>query len=175
MRVPYEKRISFSGYYREIQLAVENILRISKLESVIDVGCADCLEILKFNIPHKTVLDFWTVPDKSKFTNCECLHGSILDYPFNSRKWDLVTCMQVLEHIREVKLAAKRLFSISQKYVIITLPYMWPVGKEPDHIQDPVTEEKLEDWFADITGFHEISRVYCDNNSRVLLMFERKG
>lgn len=60
-------------------------------------------------------------------------------------RFDLVLCLQVLEHLEDPGPFARRLFDIGRT-VIISVPYRWPEGFWPWHLHDPVDEAKLEDW-----------------------------
>ena len=59
--------------------------------------------------------------------------------------FDLVLCLQVLEHLREPATFAKKLLETGRT-VIISVPYRWPKGEHKEHLQDPVDEAKLELW-----------------------------
>jgi len=58
---------------------------------------------------------------------------------------DVVTCLQVLEHLPDgtAQRFGRRLRAVGQM-IVVSVPYMWPRGAEPDHFQDPVDLEKLE-------------------------------
>jgi len=59
---------------------------------------------------------------------------------------DVVTCLQVLEHLDEPKPFCAALFAAARHAVIVSVPWMWPAGNEPGHRQDPVDGEKLVAW-----------------------------
>lgn len=58
---------------------------------------------------------------------------------------DVVTCLQVLEHLPDglAQRFGRRLIVTGQT-VVVSVPYLWPPGAEPDHVQDPVDLAKLE-------------------------------
>ena len=62
-------------------------------------------------------------------------------------QYDIVTCLQVLEHVRPAEEFAQKLLAVGNT-VIVSVPYKWPFGKTASHVQDPVDEEKLFSWFG---------------------------
>lgn len=58
---------------------------------------------------------------------------------------DAVTCLQVLEHLPNgiAQRFGRKLLETGQT-VIVSVPYLWPPGAEPDHVQDPIDLAKLE-------------------------------
>jgi hypothetical protein len=143
-----------------------------QLTTIIDVGCGESLEIERWSVLNKTVFDFWYTP---KLMNIECIHGDLTTYNFGTRKWDVVVCSQVLEHISKVEIAISNLFSISNNYVIISLPYLWPVGKELGHVHDPIDHLKLHEWFDPIKHHWEITKsIFCDKQTRIICVFKHK-
>lgn len=59
--------------------------------------------------------------------------------------YDLVLCLQTLEHIPDVVSFARKLLRVG-RHVIVSVPYNWPEGATRSHIHDPVDEEKLIRW-----------------------------
>jgi Methyltransferase domain len=59
--------------------------------------------------------------------------------------FDLVLCLQVLEHLAEPEPFARKLLRTGRT-VIVSVPFRWPAGAHPPHLQDPVDEAKLRDW-----------------------------
>ncbi len=85
--------------------------------------------------------------------------------------FDLVLCLQVLEHLAEPEAFARRLFDIGRT-VIISVPYEWPEGAYPLHVQDPVDEAKLERW----TGRQPtVTRIVADERERLIAVYVDGG
>ena len=63
------------------------------------------------------------------------------------KEYDIAICMQTLEHISDEKVGifARKLFEVSN-HILISVPYMWKKGKCPNHLQDPVDENKIYGW-----------------------------
>lgn len=59
--------------------------------------------------------------------------------------FDLVLCLQVLEHLKDPSKFAKKLLTIGG-VIIISVPYKWERGICREHRQDPVDEQKILDW-----------------------------
>ena len=60
-------------------------------------------------------------------------------------RYDLVLCLQLLEHIDDAAAYARKLFECGST-VIISVPYRWPATACSQHIHDPVDESKLKTW-----------------------------
>jgi 2-polyprenyl-3-methyl-5-hydroxy-6-metoxy-1,4-benzoquinol methylase len=85
----------------------------------------------------------------------ESIRGNFLDY--RTETWfDLVTCFQVLEHVRAADVFAKKLMTTG-KVVVVSVPYRWK-GVVKGHIHDPVDEEKMLQWFGRKPSFAYIAR-----------------
>jgi SAM-dependent methyltransferase len=72
-------------------------------------------------------------------------------------KFDLVTCFQVLEHVTEPRAFAQKLLSVART-LVVSVPYKWAAGKCKWHVQDPVDEAKMRDWFGREPKFNYIAR-----------------
>jgi hypothetical protein len=59
--------------------------------------------------------------------------------------FDLVLCLQVLEHLNQPDPFTRKLL-LTGRLVIVSVPYLWPAGLYPNHVQDPVDEAKLRSW-----------------------------
>lgn len=110
--------------------------------SVVDIGSMASPFILKFDwIPDKTSLDLRVT---GRLRGCRCLKADFMSHRF-TRSFDLVLCLQVLEHLEAPAPFARKLLATGRT-VIISVPYKWPRGLDPNHVQDPVDEAKLLEW-----------------------------
>ena len=156
-----ESRKDFN-YYREVLRLVR--LYVPDGESVIDVGSGETRvidELAEFS--HRVALDQRYVPPRP----------GIAQITADFRVWrppcryDLVLCLQVLEHLNDPTAFAQKLFSIGE-WVIITVPYGWPAGACPGHVQDPVDEAKLRGW----TGREPLETVIVsDGRNRLIAVY----
>ena len=74
------------------------------------------------------------------------------------RRYDLVLCLQCLEHVDDAASFAKKLFHCGP-VVVISVPYRWPAPACSEHIHDPVDEQKLNSW----TGIDPIATTIIDS------------
>jgi hypothetical protein len=127
-------------YYREVlRLGRQYAARAA---SAIDVGCRDTRILEDFDwIPQKTALDYEQMPVVRGATN---LQQDFLSYT-PPQRFDLVLCLQVLEHLHDPAPFAQKLL-VTGKTAIISVPYMWREGTCPHHPQDPVGVEKIVSW-----------------------------
>lgn len=97
----------------------------SDVKSILDVGCGGGV----FANRAKDVIKSIVAVDRSrsalKYVEVPCALGDISHLPFKDSSFDLVTCLEVLEHIPLVNysLALSELSRISKKYIIVTVPY----------------------------------------------------
>jgi hypothetical protein len=83
--------------------------------------------------------------------------------------FDLVFCLQVLEHLPDPASFLQKLFQ-SGKTVIISVPYQWPAGFCEYHLQDPVDEAKVMNWSKKQWIYKEI--VEDKTVERLILVFK---
>src|SRR5262245_46491630 len=135
----YWLRRSSMQYYAEVvRLAREYA---PNAESVLDVGPNGTPLVCELDwIPSKTAIDLSSRP----IPGVTCLQGNFLKYQ-PAAPFDLVLCLQVLEHVRPAGEFAQKLLAAG-RLVIVSAPYCWPVGTCKYHVQDPVDETKLYGW-----------------------------
>jgi hypothetical protein len=73
------------------------------------------------------------------------------------RKFELVTCFQVLEHVPNAAAFARKLLEVGE-IVIVSVPYRWRKGACKYHIHDPVDAKKMLEWFGERPLYHYIAR-----------------
>jgi hypothetical protein len=110
--------------------------------SVLDVGAADTAVLHRLDwFRRRVALD--RRPARAH-AGVERVVSDFMDYrppaPF-----DLVLCLQVLEHLDQPDPFTRKLL-LTGRLVIVSVPYMWPAGLNPNHVQDPVDEAKLQSW-----------------------------
>ncbi|HYN46966.1 MAG TPA: methyltransferase domain-containing protein [Allosphingosinicella sp.] len=122
--------------------------------SIIDVGSGNAPYLEWFDwIPEKVSVDL-DVPYSSD--TVKPITGNILDLSFD-RKYDVCTCLQVLEHVPDPAPFARRLFDLSD-LVLISVPHKWPAGSVKSHVNDPVDLGDVERWFGRKPNYNLIVR-----------------
>lgn len=110
--------------------------------SVLDVGGRDCEYIAWFDwFRRKVVLDLKPPPPRP---GVETVAGDFLAWQPDA-VFDLVLCLQVLEHLADPASFCRKLLATG-RVLIISAPYRWPRGQCRYHLQDPVDEAKLLGW-----------------------------
>ena len=82
--------------------------------------------------------------------------------------FDLVLCLQVLEHLARPEPFARKLLQTGRT-VIISVPHSWPAGGVESHLQDPVDEAKLRLW----TGAEPVETSVVDDGKQRLVAVYR--
>ncbi len=135
----WEQRRDYN-YYREVVRFAQ--LYVPKGRSVIDVGAGQTQVLRDLAwFDHRVSLDVTYRPSQR---GIERIEADFMEYRANDT-FDLVLCLQVLEHLVEAGPFARKLLSLGRT-TIISVPYRWPAGRYPPHVQDPVDEAKLESW-----------------------------
>jgi hypothetical protein len=137
----YWRKRSDMLYYRYIDYMVRAVGVSAK--SMIDVGSGNCPYLDWFDwIPERVSVDI-RVPYQS--ASVKPIKGDIFKLDFG-KKFDLCSCLQVLEHVPDARRFARRLLELSD-LVVISVPYKW-TGTTVGHVHDPVDYEKVSDWMG---------------------------
>jgi hypothetical protein len=155
----WERRRQF-GYYAEA-------VRLARAHapdggSVLDVGSneTDVVGALEW-FDRRVVLDRMLLEPRR---GVETIMIDFMNYePHDS--FDVVLCLQVLEHIADPAPFARKLLATGRT-VIVSVPYVWPAGVVANHLHDPIDEQTLRAW----TGREpDETSVVVDNGKERLL------
>jgi hypothetical protein len=136
--------------------------------SLLDVGTNGCPYPDWFDwIPRRVSLDL-EKPYQSP--GVVGIKADFLRWPSDER-FDLVTCLQVLEHIPDASAFARALLARAPR-VLVSVPYKWKPGNE-QHVHDPVDEEKVTGWFGTAPRFTMVSTELRKPIKRLIAYFER--
>jgi hypothetical protein len=137
----YWQARSRSIYFYAVTELVRNLGETAS--SVIDIGSASCPYVDWFDwIPDRTSLDLRKPYVSPTVTG---IKADFLAWA-PDRRYDIATCLQVLEHIPDAHSFAQKILNIS-KIAIVSVPYKWKPGRNSSHVHDPVDEEKMLAWF----------------------------
>jgi hypothetical protein len=136
----YWQRRRHMQYYAEV-------IRLARAHApdartVLDVGARDTPVVVDLDwIPSKTAIDFEIEPQVPGVIG---IKGDFMAF-HPAKPFDLVLCLQVLEHLESPALFARKLLETGAT-VIISVPHLWPEGFCLEHLQDPIDEQKLLRW-----------------------------
>lgn len=134
-------------YYQYVDYMVRALA--PDANSVLDVGSASARYLENWDwIQDRTAIDLRRAYDSEKV---KVIIGDFFEFQ-PPQKYDLVTCLQVLEHVPDAKAFARKLLSVSEN-VLISVPYKWPKGSNWDHVHDPVSLWKVRWWFGQIERY----------------------
>ncbi len=114
-------------------------------ESILDVGSNGCGYLDWFDwIPRRVSID---IKNPYSGPGVEGIQADFLTHQFPER-FDVVLCLQVLEHIPDAQRFAQRLLANAKHHVIVSVPYKWAADRSANHVHDPVDEGKMLSWFG---------------------------
>jgi amino acid adenylation domain-containing protein len=154
-------------YFQYVDFLVRVVGRDA--QSILDVGSNSCPYLEWFSwIPNKFSIDIQAPYHSWR------VHGKKIDFLeySNNREFDLCLCLQVLEHIDDVKSFAQKLLKVAH-HVIVSVAYRWPAGTDSRHVQDPVDEEKLITWFNRIPNYQIIVTEPITEKRRLICYYYR--
>jgi|HubBroStandDraft_6_1064221.scaffolds.fasta_scaffold102749_2 hypothetical protein len=88
-----------------------------------------------------------------------------------SRKVNVLTCFQVMEHLAQPELFALKMLSLAD-VCIVSVPYKWRPGLKY-HLQDPVDEEKMLAWFGREPNYTYLAREIVAQ-ARLIQVYDRR-
>ena len=135
----WEARRGFHYYRDVVRLAREHVPGGG---TALDVGAneTELLEWLDW-FERRVALDVAEIPQRP---GVETVVADFNDVEAE-RRFDLVLCLQVLEHLERPRQFAHRLLRAGLT-VIVSVPYRWPGWVTEEHLHDPVDERKLHLW-----------------------------
>lgn len=137
-------------------------------ESVLDVGSHGSPYLDWFeDVPVRTSLD---LEEPYRGEGVTSVVGDFLAWQ-PDRRYDLVLCLQVLEHVTDARSFARKLLE-SGRVVVISVPYRWRPGKSKNHVQDPVTMKKIVGWFGRRPNHAHLVVEPAMGTERIVCVFE---
>lgn len=110
-------------------------------------------------------------------TKIESVTADFMEYQLpNDKKFDLLLCSQVLEHVPDPAAFMKKLISTA-KTSIISVPFNWAdCGKKCNHVTHHIMDELLTKWSAPhVPIYRGIIKEEHDTNERfrrIILVFK---
>ena len=136
---------------------VLGFLHSVSFETMLDVGSGRGVFLIPFlnEFPWVSVTSLELLEKRVDFLNdlaaggfpglhAEC--GDICSRPFPDKHFDVITLLEVLEHIPDVEKAVNAAVGMAKKYVVVTVPSK--PDSNPEHIH-LLTKEKLTRMFRD--------------------------
>lgn len=98
-------------------------LKKNNYESLLDVGCGRgfWLDKVAEELPKLSLtgMDFF---DDVPFNNAAYVSGNIEQMPFPDKSFDVVTCLHVIEHLKDLPKAIEEMKRVARKQIIIATP-----------------------------------------------------
>jgi SAM-dependent methyltransferase len=164
----WEKRRDFAYYREVVRLAREHAPAGG---AALDVGASETevLERLEW-FGRRVALDVREAPARP---GIEAIVADFASFE-RAERFDLVLCLQVLEHLVDPAPFARKLLDTG-RIAIVSVPYRWPGWVTDEHVHDPVDEAKLRLWTArdpietaivEDLGMERLIAVYGESSTR---------
>jgi len=108
---------------------IKNILTGLEFSNLVDIGCGEgvVLKMLEKYVCNKNCIGIDIDPSNIKLSKgnapfCKYKIGNIYNLPFNENSFEIVMCLEVLEHLEKPEKALSELYRVNSKYVIISVP-----------------------------------------------------
>lgn len=158
-----------TAYYALVKIITSHLALNAK--SLIDVGSAGGDYVLGMgDIPDIASLDLRHGNDTP---GVRSIVANFLTWE-PDKKYDVVTCLQVLEHIDDAGAFAQKLLATGD-IVVASVPYKWIAGKTKSHVHDPVDESKMLLWFGREPNYSYICREPKSNVERLIHVYDSTG
>jgi SAM-dependent methyltransferase len=166
MGLRYWERRKDLLYYQVVRILAAGLSEGA--ESVLDVGSHGSPYLEWFEgLPVRTSLD---LVEAYRAEGVTSIVSDFLTWQ-PDRRYDLVLCLQVLEHVPDARSFARKLLA-SGRIVIISVPYRWRPGKSKNHVQDPVTMGKIAGWFGRRPNYAHLVAEPAMGTERIVCVFE---
>jgi hypothetical protein len=158
-------------YYHYVDFILRTVGRDAG--SLIDVGTANCPYLEWFDwIPTRVSFDR-APPYRSETVTG--LQGDFITHDFD-RRFDVCTCLQVLEHVPDPAAFARKLLRVAD-VVVVSVPFMWGAGTVADHVNDPIGRDTMRRWFGRRPNYAVVVEEPFRKPRRLIAVYEpgRKG
>ena len=165
----YWARRSDMLYYRYVDYMVRTVA--AEARSLIDVGTGGCPYLEWFDwIPERVSFD---LDDPYGSESVRGLAGDFLTCDLG-RRFDVCTCLQVLEHVEEPERFGRKLLEVAD-IALVSVPHRWKAGQTTGHLHDPVDAEKLQGWMARAPNYSIVVREPFQRirNERLIAVYDR--
>ena len=120
------QRLLLNNFYNQLTELTKEL----KIKTVLDAGCAEGFG-LKILSNHKTVKNLEGLDQsadaiklgKRLHTFIKFTKGDIYKMPYKDRQFDLVICLEVLEHLKNPEKALKEIIRVAKKYCLLSVPH----------------------------------------------------
>ena len=90
------------------------------------------------------------------------------------RRFDVVTCLQVLEHVPRADLFAQKLLAVGE-IVVVSVPFEWEKGRTGRTSTIRSREEKTRGWFGRKPNFEYVCHEVVPESPRLVQVYDRSG
>ena len=124
-QLPMGKKFLEKYHYWIAKNRYKHILQLKKVGSILDIGCSDGLFLTNFDSEKWEVAGIELNKNVAKLAKAKFKHACIYHSPLESFKtqqtFDIITLWHVFEHLRNPKLALKKLHKLLKKNGVLVI------------------------------------------------------
>lgn len=154
----YDQLASFNPYYSQNRWKWFR----EAMDMLVGLDVCKILELGSYLYP--VVPRAWTVDIKG--TPKEFLDLDLMPWHFKDKQFDLVICLQTLEHLERRKMAFDEIRRIS-KSALISLPFEW--NSPEDFLHHNIMKETIKDWTNGDIPVKEL--IGGDENKKQIILY----
>jgi len=140
-------RFVIGRFFERLRIAIAEI----QPRTVLDAGCGEGEIIHRGVLPRGARSVFLDLSEESlaEITEPRRVCASVQELPFASRSFEVVTCLEVLEHLDDPASAVRELARVARRAIVLSVPYepwfragnvlrgkhLRSLGNHPEHVQ----------------------------------------
>lgn len=169
----YNNRNPFAQYgIRRFLKTLHGLLKDTGVNNILDMGCGEGFYIYYLTQNYPFGLDITGIDynydalclAKKMNPNVKFIQGNIYNIPYKDKSFDMVLCLEVLEHLEAVGSALAELCRVARRYCLLSIPHepyfsvcrllggkdILRLGRHPQHLHQfkvKKTVKMLKDYF----------------------------
>jgi len=129
---------------RYYDVAAAFVLELGPVRSILEVGPYTTPFLSRFaETPVRMALDMHWL---AQFPGVIGLQGDFMSLRIT--QFEVVCCLQVLEHVEDPARFAVRLLSAASRRLVVSVPFHWPAVAGIGHKHDCIDDQQMATWFG---------------------------
>jgi glycosyltransferase involved in cell wall biosynthesis len=138
-------------------------------KTFLDVGCGEA-KVVDFLNTQEGITAKGTEVNPKWIDGSKVVYGDIHSLPFEDNSFDVLLCIDVLEHVKDPHVALRELFRVAAKKLVLAITF----ADNPCYAEDPthIVDWDLERWKRELSEYGNIKQIIPGKG--LLLVEKRK-